>query len=313
LLTTPFSQHTLVRDLEWVIANPPIIQGLLHNLDWTDTGDWNQAYKDFNLQLNELNQNPIELIKLLEDQHDYRLGHRFETLLTYWFKHNGRHEVLAQNLQVQDNNRTIGEFDFIVKDHLSHKTQHWEVACKFYIGLGDTSQAQHWVGPMLKDRLDIKYHAMRSRQSKLSAHPAAKTQLKQLGISIDEHICLMKGRLFYPIHSPTEARPNFVSSSHQHGQWARTDQFLEYFQSTNIQWQPLNKNQWMASQVYLPHHSYYTASSIVQYFLDRPQQLPLCVAGFLPEKSTKQEISRVFLVAKDWAKNIDFTDNTATT
>lgn len=312
MLINPLSQHAIVRDLEWIIANPPIVQGLPPNLDWTDTDDWTQAYKGFKPQLNELNENPIKLIKLLEDQRDYRLGHRFETLLTYWFNHNGRHEILAQNLQIQDNNRTIGEFDFIVKDHVSHKTQHWEVACKFYIGIGDTSQTEHWVGPMLKDRLDIKYNSMLSRQSLLSEHPTAKTQLEQLNISIDERICLIKGRLFHPIQPPSETYPNVVSSFHQRGQWARTDRFLEYFKALNIRWQPLKKNQWMASQPYLSNHTYYTTSDIVQYFLDNPQQSPLCLAGFLPDKPTSQEVTRVFLVAKDWAKDLDFTDNTAT-
>jgi len=304
-------QHSLVRDLEWVIANPPIIQGQQGNRNWTSANDWAQAHKDFKRQLDELNENPQPLVNLLAEQRDYRLGHRFETLLSYWFKHNGRHEILAQNLQVQDHNRTIGEFDFIVKDRLTHKIQHWEVACKFYIGINDTSKAEHWVGPMLKDRLDIKYHSMRSRQSKLSAHPAAKTQLKRLNMLIDEHICLIKGRLFHPLRSSSKVYPNFVSSVHQRGQWARIDDFLKYFQSQKILWQPLDKNQWMAAQTYMPDQRYFTTVDIVQYFLDRPKNSPLCLAGFLSDTATKQEKTRVFLVAKDWAKNLNFTDNTA--
>jgi len=311
LLTEPLSRNALVRDLAWVIANPPIIQGLKHHQYWTNSNEWTQAYKNFKQQLKELDENPVELINLLEKQHDYRLGHRFETLLTYWFNHSGRHKILTQNLQIQDADRTIGEFDFIIRDTLNNKVQHWEVACKFYIGIKNTSRAQSWVGPMLKDRLDIKYNAMQTRQSKLSEHPAAQQQLKQLNISIDEHICLMKGRLFHPIQQPYPTHPKLVADTHQRGEWVRADHFLEYFKLSNLQWQALKKDQWMASQQYLSTHTYCNTDSILQYFLDRPGSPPLCLAGFSPDISVEHEVKRVFLVAKDWAKKLNFNDNTA--
>lgn len=312
MLTDPFLHHSVVRDLAWVIANPPIIQGLKHHQYWTSSSGWAHAYENFKQQLKDLDENPIELTNLLEKQHDYRLGHRFETLLTYWFNHNARHEILTQNLQIHDANRTIGEFDFIIKDTLNNKIQHWEVACKFYIGIENTPQALHWVGPMLKDRLDIKYNSMQTRQSKLSEHPAAQLKLKQLGISIDEHICLMKGRLFHPIQPSSAAYPKLVADDHQRGEWIRADHFLEYFKSSNIHWQVLKKDQWMASQKYLSANTYYNTEKTLQYFLDRPQLSPLCLAGFLPEVSLKHEVKRIFLVTKDWAKGLDFNDNTTT-
>lgn len=310
-MTAFFLQNALVKHLAWVIASPPIIQGLKHHQYWTKSSDWAQAYENFKPQLKALDKDPIELIKLLEEQNDYRLGHRFETLISYWFAHNDRYEILSQNLQIQDAYRTIGEFDFIIKDTVTDKIQHWEVACKFYLGVEDTSQSQHWVGPMLKDRLDIKYKSMQTRQSKLSTHPAAQQRLKQLNISIDEHICLMKGRLFHPIQPSPSNPPKLVADAHQRGHWIRADRFFEYFKSAGIQWLPLDKNQWMASQPYSPDNTYYTTEGILQYFLDRAHSPPLCLAGFLPEQSTRHEVKRIFLVAKDWAKELDFNDNTA--
>jgi hypothetical protein len=310
LHTDTFLQHALVRDLAWVIVNPPIIQGLKQHQYWTESSDWQQAYQAFKAPLKKLDANPAELVELLAKQKDYRLGHRFETLLTYWFNHSHRYEILAQNLQIQDTNKTIGEFDFIIKDHARDKVQHWEVACKFYLGINDTAFTQSWVGPMLKDRLDLKYDSMQSRQSKLSEHPAAKQQLQQLGLTIDEHIGLMKGRLFHPIQSTEPAHPSLVASDHQHAQWARLEHFVKHFQSSRYQWQVLKKDQWMASQLYCSDNSYLDTDSIAQYFLDRSQASPLCLAGFLPETSKGHEIKRIFLVAKDWAKKSNFNDNT---
>jgi hypothetical protein len=278
---------------------------------WTTLSDWSHAHENFHQQLQALDENPSELVTLLNKQRDHRLGHRFETLLTYWLKHNGRHKILAQNLQIQDGNRTIGEFDFIVEDTLSNTVQHWEVACKFYLGVKNTNLTEHWVGPMLKDRLDIKHNAMQTRQSKLSKHPAAQQKLKQLNIHIDEHICLMKGRLFHPTQQATQM-PEVVSSSHQRGEWIHADRFVEHFNQLNFQWLPLKKDQWMASQQFLSSETYYDNEGILNYFLDKQNPRPLCLAGFLPDKSTRHEVTRLFLVAKDWAKDLDIVDNTPT-
>jgi len=310
LPTACFLQHPYVRDLAWAIANPPIIQGVRQSQNWTSAADWTRSYQHFQQQLNALNKNPSELVELLEQQHDHRLGHRFETLLTYWFKHSGRYNILAQSLQIQDASRTIGEFDFIVQDSVSQKVQHWEVSCKFYLGIKDTAQIHHWVGPLLKDRLDIKYKTMQTRQSQLSAHPAAQHQLTKLNINIDEHICLMKGRLFHPIGLSKDCLPELVSNSHQRGQWARPDSFWTHFKSSSLRWQPLEKDQWLAPQYYSSNNSYYSSKEILQYFADRPHSLPLCLAGFSTHKQAEQESKRVFLVAKDWAKNLNITDNT---
>ncbi len=308
--TTCFLQHPYVRDLAWVIANPPIIQGTQQAQNWTSAADWARSYQHFQQQLDALNEDPTELVGLLEQQHDHRLGHRFETLLTYWFRHSGRYNILAQSLQIQDSSRTIGEFDFIVQDNLNNKVQHWEVSCKFYLGIGDTAQTHHWVGPMLKDRLDIKYKTMQTRQSQLSAHPAAQHKLKQLNITIDEHICLMKGRLFHPLGLSNHCYPGLVSNLHQRGEWARPDDFWQHFKSSNLQWQPLEKDQWLAPQHYSSNNSYYSTEEILQYFANRLHSLPLCLAGFSAEKQTDQESKRVFLVAKGWAKDLNITDNT---
>ncbi len=306
-------KNTLVKDLAWAITSPPIIQGQKHLINWTKTSDWTQAYEKFKAQLKALDQDPSKLTQLLNKQNDYRLGHYFETLFRYWFEHNDRYQLLIQNLQIRDAGKTLGEFDFIVKDAVSGNVQHWEVACKFYLGIKNTPQHLCWVGPMLKDRLDIKYKSMQTRQSKLSAHPVAKQQLQQLNISIDEHVCLMKGRLFHPIDTSSSTLPQLIANTHQRGQWVRANHFLENFKSSAFQWQPLTKNQWLASQPYNANETYYRAEDILQYFLDKTPSGPLCLSGFLPDQSTSHEVKRIFLVGKDWANTFNFNDNTVLT
>jgi len=298
-----------VRDLEWVISSPPIIQGIHQQNNWTESDFWLRESRNFSTQYQQLDNKPDTLNELLQHQHDHRLGHRFETLLSFWFQHNQRYQVIQQNLQVNDGKKTIGEFDFIIKDTLSNKIQHWEVACKFYLGLGNTQHRTNWVGPMLKDRLSLKFKTMQQRQSQLSDQPAAKQLLQHLDLHIDERICLMKGRLFYPIKQTHCPPPNKAANNHQRGWWARPDEFNKHFSNKPLQWRPLNKNQWLAPQ----HNKYsdvnHSASEILSYFLNERHQHPLCIVGFSQDESLSNEIERGFLVAKDWANRINIVDN----
>ncbi len=245
----------------------------------------------------------------MQQQRDYRLGHRFETLLAFWFEHSQRYQIIAQNLQVYEANRTIGEFDFIIKDLERNKVQHWEVACKFYLGLGSTGKRENWLGPMLKDRLNLKFDNMQQRQSLLSEQPAAQQLLQRHGLHIDESICLMKGRLFYPLKQVLSPSPEQAGNNHQRGWWARPDEFLAHYDAQPLRWRPLTKNQWLAPQQHDHSNINHNAREILQQFHDKPQHHPLCIVGFAQDESSSEELARIFLVAKDWAKTIDIVDN----
>jgi len=162
---------------------------------------------------------------------------------------------------------------------------------------------------MLKDRLNIKFKTMQQRQSALSEQPAAKQLLQQLGLQIDERICLMKGRLFYPIKQTLSPAPNKANNNHQRGWWARPDEFKHLFNKAPLQWRPLRKNQWLAPQHNKHSDVNHRAEDILHYFLNEHQQRPLCIAGFSQDESLSNELERGFLVAKDWANNINIVDN----
>lgn len=298
-----------MRDLEWVIASPPIIQGWQQQQNWTESSFWRAESKNFHTQYQQLDTSPDTLNELLQQQHDHRLGHRFETLLSFWFETNQRYQIIAQNLQINDGNKTLGEFDFIVKDQLTNSTQHWEVACKFYLGIGNTQYRKNWVGPMLKDRLSLKYKAMKNRQSLLSEQPVAQQKLKQLNIHIDQRICLMKGRLFYPLQQAHTPPPTISNNNHQRGWWARPGDFQQHFKSKKMQWRPLKKNQWLALQRNEYSNVNHTTDEILHFFLTERQQHPLCIVGFANNDESHEELVRVFLVAKDWAKSSQIIDN----
>jgi hypothetical protein len=301
---------SVVRDLAWVIASPPLIQGQIDICNWTDSAFWQNERCHFQPHLLDVDTKPTALHQFLFQQRDQRLGHRFETLLSYWFNNNDRYQIIAQNLQIQDAERTIGEFDFIVNDTLNNKYQHWEVACKFYLGIGNTKEISNWHGPMLQDRLAVKYKQMQTRQSQLSILPASFASLEKLNIQIDQHICLMKGRLFYPVNEANRQSPTLISSKHQQGWWARPEEFRRRFKRQNLRWYLLSKNQWLAELHFKPDDPGYNTDQLLELFSSKPSNRPICIAGFKPEQATNNEITRGFLVAKDWASELIIDDNT---
>ncbi len=258
-------KNPLVRDLAWAIGSPALItsnpQHLLQNHlagdaqtpaascnYWPEPSWFETQLQAYLPALDQLERNPEPLAAILKALKSPRLGIYFEALLTYWLATSERYLLLQRNLPIRAINSasghqtTIGEFDFIVLDKLTNKTLHWEVAIKYYLGLGNIEYPWQWFGPNKKDRLDLKLKHLLHKQTKLSNHPASKKTLDNLGIQIDETWVILKGYLFYPFNSPTQ-RPAFLSQSHLRGDWQKASEF-ERCEEVQ-QWKKLDRKQWL--------------------------------------------------------------------
>ena len=92
--------------------------------------------------------------------------------------------------------RTLGEFDLIVRNE--NFIEHWEIAVKFFLGIGDRKNIGHWIGPNPRDTLERKLDSLENRQIRLGDNPDAKRILEQKDIKIDSRRIIFKGRLFHP-------------------------------------------------------------------------------------------------------------------
>jgi hypothetical protein len=140
-----------------------------------------------------------------------RLGHRFETCVSTWFKHHPEWDIKAANHVVQLGKRTAGEIDLLVER--AGEVLHLELAVKFYLSTSGSAQWDTWVGVDPVDRLDIKLDKFKT-QVALSAQPEVASHLKQFGWEVDERSVWMKGwffehfkRMAAPI-LPADASPN---------------------------------------------------------------------------------------------------------
>jgi hypothetical protein len=310
-------KHQSVRDLAWAVLSPPLVSLVSQSCVWPNADWYQRAYKESSSWLSELDKDPSELEILLDSQKDRRLGKYFETLWFYWFSKNPRYEIIENNLQIIIDGETLGEIDFIVLDKLNDKLVHWEVAVKFYLGLGDTREMCNWHGPNYRDRLDIKVNHLRQRQSMLSKRLRVEKWLQQRGVFIDQCAVILKGRLYYPwsdlseqvaqglsplkirnlpvgLRSPSQSAPN-----HLYSWWFKESEFADEF-GNKQRFAPLVKQGWLESISTLSADESFTKRDIFRTISDYNLRLPLQVQVRNPRHSW----DRVFIVSDNWPNDI---------
>ena len=289
-------RHSCVADLAWAVSSPPLLLQQDGGCVWY-SGDWcMEQYRQIEARLHELDHNPVKLESLLAAQKDQRLGNYFETLWAYALELNPRYRLIERNLQIIDGHRTLGEMDFIVLDKDTGRYAHWELAIKFYLGVGNTIRHDAWHGPARKDRLDLKLDHLLSRQTLLSTHPITRVELEKRGIVIEDCAVILKGRLFYPWEqSGAENYPRYANPSHPAGYWLTRQQLLHSY-GADARFIPLIRNGWMAD-VPLHPDQVFSASGLLELVGSGQCRLPLHVARL----DSPEGRERLFIVNDDWA------------
>lgn len=180
-----------------------------------------------------------------------RLGFIYQYLCSQLFSQSDEFKLLAEEIQIQQDNKTVGAIDFIVKN--SHaEIEHWEVAIKFYLLHG-----ARWYGPNAKDRLDKKLSHMLNHQLTMSSHPCFIAQYPQWRNI--KHKLLIQGRLyinpFLQQQIPTGCAGYPLNTSQINGYWCYQSQFRQVKQPLYI----LDKQKWAVGEAI--HHKPYTGQS----------------------------------------------------
>lgn len=143
---------------------------------------------------------------------DIILGKQAEFIFSEILKASKNYAVLLENIQINQDKRTIGELDYILKNKETNAVYHVELACKFYV-LKEDENLQlegQWIGPNLKDTLLDKINKFEQRQFPLLYHGATKEILSTLSISetIQQQFCI-KAKLFVPENYAKELPPYY--------------------------------------------------------------------------------------------------------
>ena len=162
---------------------------------------------------------------------EQKLGHLYEDALAALLQASPRYTLLEQGLQLQkDRHQTVGELDFLLRDHDSGSLIHLELAVKFYLALPCPEKGLLLPGPNARDNYYKKLERMRSHQLTLirrhrdllpSQYSSEPIETRQLVI----------GCLFDHIDASAPALAEYMHPALRRGLWVRQSEFASTFSS----------------------------------------------------------------------------------
>jgi len=234
------------------------------------------------------------------------LGPYFEQCWLRLINKSNNLNLLAHNLQIHHAGVTLGEFDFLVRETITERVIHQELAIKFYLGLPVSTAdglRSVWFGPNQMDRLDLKLNAMINRQVQLSKQVQARKFLSEMNSSpiapstsiSTEIVC--KGYLFQP-YQQSLPLPAYVNPDSLSGEWLPRS-LMPALMGRYDGWVILPKLQWLA--VGNHHQRIKTDAELIKITSFETGFRPLLVAALIRVADNKfREIKRYFIVGDDW-------------
>ena len=186
---------SLHRDLAWLIASPSLLAPS-KEVPTVSSQEWWSLFKEAFDWIKQEDQNPQRLQTFIDTPRQFKLGLYAEDLMLYYLRYGSPFEVLAHDLQVFNKKRSIGAFDFILKNP-NGSIEHWEMAIKYYLQYKPSTKWIDFVGPAGKDTLQRKMDKMLKRQMLLGHTQDAKHTLAQKNIPLPQtQKVISVGRLF---------------------------------------------------------------------------------------------------------------------
>ena len=136
-----------------------------------------------------------------------RLGHLAEKIVSELIKSSSNFNVIYENIQILEEEKTIGEIDFIIENQNTKQLLHVELAYKFYLFDPSISSEtiNNWIGPNRNDSLKEKLDKLKTKQFPLLYHTCTKTTVNTIEINkIYQALCLLVS-----LYIPYEYKANF--------------------------------------------------------------------------------------------------------
>jgi hypothetical protein len=318
----PFLVNQQVRDLAWACFGHNLIDDFSSANNETSVSSCQIPLTEQRRHwLQTLDQAPASLLDALRRARSPRLGIYYEALWQYFIAQDEQLSLIANNLQVEKNKQTLGEFDLIYQDLPSGDYVHLELAIKFYLNCSSRQQdenpvldtgLEYWLGPNQIDRLDKKLARMLEHQIMLSENSEAKLALEELGVHRLRKSIALKGMLFYPnalsaapINNATMAsNESILAADHPQGSWLNFQHFPAICNRAT-HWKKLARVNWISPAYHPP-----TGDSTS---LLKPQQMmdwlngyfsrfwqPVMISAMTQHGAGYGEQQRYFITADNW-------------
>lgn len=170
-----------------------------------------------------------------------RLGFYYQWLWQQLIIHHPDFELVAEELQLHEDKRTLGAIDFLVFNKSMNQLEHWEVAIKFYL-----AHQNRWLGPNSADNLDRKINRMVDHQLAMTSHQAYQTQYAEtLGQPVCQRL-IVQGRLFDHFRYEESGSGLSINPCVNKGLWCFQSQ------ADTLSLRALSKREWLTPPAYVP-------------------------------------------------------------
>lgn len=291
-----------VRDLAWTLLAPPLLHGdaqlpLRHPLA---ASSWLAEPQRLGEWLLHQEQDSSALLHFLNNGSS-RLGRYYERLWQFALQAAPDVQLLAANLAIRAQGKTLGELDLLLRD--ADGVHHLELAIKLYLGprRHPGEDSGYWLGPASEDRLGLKLQHMAEHQLQLSATPQARSALAGICEEPPRPGMWLSGYLFYPWASDCHA-PVGAHSQHLRGRWLHRREWADFTeQDTDAHWQVLPRQAWLAP-ARLEEEQLWSAGRLADWLQQLPADAPAqLLVRLLPGVDGDwREAERAFLVSDDW-------------
>lgn len=311
-----------VRDLAWAVFGPNLI-------DDFSPFRHGQGIDSFCVDLTrqriewlrQLDRDPSPLLSALSSLKSTRLGLYFEALWQFFLRQDPHYRLIAANLPVFDQQRTLGEFDLLLRDEAAGQIIHLELASKYYLDRPDAGSGPfaNWVGPNAQDRLDLKLNHLLTHQTRLSASPQGKLALSPFTDDAVRQCVALKGWLFYR-HSdsvtahtgeagPEHLAPSHLAPAHNRGIWMPYTEIEQQADSADC-WHILQRPHWL-SPAYFENYpgdehkiiSPGALAGVMAAHFGQGQIRPLMLCSLKREGENLCERSRYMITGTDWPRD----------
>lgn len=283
----PHHGKQLLDDLLWVVNSPSLIEpSIASELLDGDAVDIDH------------------LCSFFSDWRGYRVGHYFERLILYWLTHLRCVDVVAHGLQIQAEDRTLGEVDFLFHDEHG-KLTHWEVAVKFYLYESQVpSGTSHFLGPNSNDNFEAKMERLFYHQLPLSEAEFP---------SVESRHAFVKGMIFYDDEQTLPAiLPDRMSREHSRGSFVRYRDVAQFESDDRSSFFVLSKPHWLSSSrndVVVGM----TGTELSRYlnvkFQSRESPVLISKCGKKTDvdstEAAMREVERIFIISDSWPDHLN--------
>ncbi len=199
--THTLSGSQIERDLYWCLSCPPLVDESEHE---SASADLRSLIKSIRQATENTNIQPQILPFFSKLPATRRVGHYYEQLWHFLYAHSQGIGIAAVNHPIRDQNKTLGEIDFLLSG--AGGLRHRELAVKFYLAHRPVTDDIQWIGPNGKDRLSRKWQHLTNHQIRLLGSTAGQQWLRDQGLPVPQHAAdiQIQGQLFLPFSALTD-------------------------------------------------------------------------------------------------------------